>query len=300
VRFLSYFQKVALVASLGLALSVGWNGGGREAFAASKAAEAASDGAYRAKAGQVDLFLPANFAPTNGTYDVVVHFHGLAKAQESNVTEAGLNAAVISVNLGVASAKYSAAFRDPHAFDRLLTKTQRMVARSGRAKGAKIGRIALSAWSAGFASVSAILKQESARSRVDAVLLADGLHAAYADPKNHVIEERSLAKYVHLTEQAMRGEKLFVLTHSSIPTYGYPNVNDTVGAVLRLASVEKGSPPSSSPRSMHALYQIHRGDFYVTGFEGRGVSDHIDHIWAMGETMFPLLAARWNRQQTVT
>jgi hypothetical protein len=139
------------------------------------------------------------------------------------------------------------------------------------------------------------LKQDEARGRVDAVLLADGLHAAYSDPRKHTIDERSLAKYAKLSEEASRGEKLFVVTHSSIQTYGYANVSETVGTVLKLASMEKASPPSSSPRNMQAIYQVHRGDFHVTGYTGKGVNDHIDHIWAMGQTMYPLLAARWSK-----
>jgi hypothetical protein len=261
-----------------------------------KSVEKESEGPYRKQVGHLELFLPPGFSAVNGTYDVVFHFHGLSRAQEVNTTKAGLNAAVVSINLGVASDKYEQRFRDPHSFDALLATTHRLVVASKRAPGAKPGRVALSAWSAGFASVSAILKQESARSKVDAVLLADGLHAAYRDPKHHVVDERSLAKYARLSAEAMHGDKLFVLTHSSIPTYGYANVTETVGTLLRLASVEKGPPPATAPRSMQPIYQVHRGDFYVTGFEGHGVRDHIDHIWAMGDTMFPLLAARWSKR----
>lgn len=256
--------------------------------------ETTSDGGYRAKAGsKIELYLPPTFAPVNGKYDLILHFHGVARAQEANIVAAKLNAAIVSVNLGVQSDKYSHSFAAPAQFDRLLGTAQKLVQASGRANSAKVGRIALSAWSAGFASVSAILKQDEARGRVDAVLLADGLHAAYSDPKKHTIDERSLTKYAKLCEEASRGEKLFVLTHSSIQTYGYANVSETVGTVLKLASIEKATPPSASPRNMQAIYQVNRGDFHVTGYQGKGVADHIDHIWAMGQTMYPLLAARW-------
>jgi len=188
--------------------------------------ETTSDGGYRARSGSnIEVYLPPGFAASDGKYDLVLHFHGVARAQESNASAAKLNAAIVSVNLGVASDKYSTAFATPAQFDQLLATTHKLVQASGRAGSAQVGRIALSAWSAGFASVSAILKQDAARARVDAVLLADGLHAAYSDPKKHTIDERSLTKYARLTEEASRGEKLFVLTHSSITTYGYANVS---------------------------------------------------------------------------
>lgn len=267
----------------------------RPLAASSKRAATAPDGGYRAKSGKLDLFLPEDFKVEDGKYDLVLHFHGLARAQESNVTAAKLNAAVVSMNLGAVADKYGIAFRAPGSFDALVRRAHQMVLASGRAKGAKVGRIALSAWSAGFASVSAILKQEGAHDRVDAVFLADGLHASYSDPKKHTVNEHGLVKFARLSEEAAHGDKLFVITHSSIQTPGYANVTESVGVVLRLASLDKESPPPSAPRNMQPLYQINRGDLHITGFEGRGVSDHIDHIWAMGETMFPLLAARWSR-----
>lgn len=252
------------------------------------------DGAYRAKSGNLDLYLPPTFEAIDGTYDVVLHFHGLAKAQESNAKAANLNAAVVSLNLGIVADKYGKAFQAPGSFDALLNRAHRMVMASGRVSNtAKPGRVALSAWSAGFGSVSAILKQESAKKKVDAVFLADGLHAAYSDTKKHTIDDHGLVKFARLSEEAERGEKLFVITHSSIPTYGYANVTESVGTVMKLASIEKEAPPSSSPRNMHALYSVNKGDLHITGYEGHGVSDHIDHIWAMGQTMFPFLAARW-------
>lgn len=265
---------------------------------AKRAKTAAKDGAYRVKAGKADLFLPPNFHVVDRKYDVIVHFHGMPRAQEANVTAAGINAAVVSINLGSVPSRYGKWYRSPRALDRILAKTHRLVMASGRApRGARIGRVALSAWSAGFGAVGAIMKHEKARARVDAVLLADGLHAPYLDKRRHVIEESSLAKYVRLSEEAARGEKLFVLTHSSIPTYGYANVTETVGTVLRLASVEfeKDAPPPWAPRNMRPLYQVNKGDFHVIGYDGRSARDHIDHIWAMGETMYPLLAARWRR-----
>ena len=49
---------------------------------------------------------------------------------------------------------------------------------------------------------------------------------------------------------------------------------------------------------MTALYAVHRGDFHVTGVQGKRASDHLNHLLAMGETMFSLLAARWEARQS--
>ena len=151
------------------------------------AAERARLEASRVKFGHADLYVPTFFEPVDGTYDLVVHFHGIPSLQEDSFERAHVNAVVVSVNLGIASDAYSNAFRAPGSFERLLQQAQRALDRTGRAPGATLGRIALSAWSAGFASVSAILAQPGAADRVDAVLLEDGPHTMY-DAPGHIYE----------------------------------------------------------------------------------------------------------------
>jgi hypothetical protein len=264
--------------------------GGR---AADRAADEVTSEPARVKFGYADLYVPTFFRPVSGQYDLVIHFHGIPSLQEDNFERARVNAVVVSINLGIASDAYSNAFRAPGSFDALLDRTQRALDKTGRAPGARLGRIALSAWSAGFASVGAILKQPGVPERVDAVLLADGPHAAYVAP--HQIYEAGLEKWVRFADAASRGEKLFALTHSSIQTMGYPSTTETIGAILRLASVDKVPTPGIGPRGMHEIYESHLGSFHVEGFEGQTAKDHIDHIKGMSETLLPYLRARWAR-----
>jgi hypothetical protein len=250
---------------------------------------------YRAHFGRLDLYVPTFFHPEDGKYDLIVHFHGLAAAQESNVERTHLNAIVATMNLGVGSGPYEKPFRDRGAFSRLLATIDKEVVKSGRADGAHLGRIALSAWSAGYGSVGAILKFPSNLPRIDAVLLADCPHSDYADERHHVVDDGPLMKYAKVATAAIHGDKLFALTHSSITTTGYPNTTETIGELLKLVSVDKEPMVADGPRGMLEIYEGHRGDFHVKGFLGTGVKDHIDHIWGMNETLFPYLRDRWSR-----
>jgi hypothetical protein len=248
--------------------------------------------ASRVKFGHADLYVPTFFHAIGGMYDLVVHFHGIPSLQEENFERAHVNSIVVSVNLGLASDAYSDAFRAPGSFDALLRQAQRALDQTGRAPGATLGRIALSAWSAGFASVGAILKQPGVAERVDAVLLADGPHTMYDAP--HHVYEPGMEKWVRFAESAMRGEKLFALTHSSIQTVGYPSTTETIGELLRETSVDKVPAQATGPRGMRGIYESHRGSFHVAGFEGQTAKDHIDHIKGMSETLLPYLRERWS------
>jgi hypothetical protein len=252
---------------------------------------------YRAHFGRTDLYIPTFFHPVNGTYDLIVHFHGLAAAQESNVERARVNAVVASINVGVGSGPYESVFKQPWSFPNLLKVLDKQIQKSGRAGGAHLGRIALSAWSAGYGSVSAILRVPGNAKRIDALLLADGLHSDYADKRHTVVDDGPLRKYAAIAEQAMHGEKLFALTHSAITIERreYPSTTETIGELIKLVGAPREVIAADGPRGMLEVYESHAGDFHVRGYLGTGVKDHIDHIWGMNETLFPYLRDRWSK-----
>ncbi|WP_146650870.1 hypothetical protein [Labilithrix luteola] len=251
---------------------------------------------YRANLGNgAELFLPPWFAPRAGRYDLIVHFHGLGKLQESNLEHTKLDAAVVSVNHGVGTDAYGNAFKDPRAFADLVAAAEEEIDKSTRAHGAKLGRIALSAWSAGFVSISKILNDPVNVERIDAVLLADGFFTSFIDEKKHRMNVTPLEKFARIADSASRDEKLFAITHSSIPTSGYPSVTETVAKLLEMTGSAKIPLDTTGPGPMHALYGVDQGSFHVKGYEGVLAGDHIRQITSMGETLWPYLKTRWDR-----
>lgn len=254
---------------------------------------------YRAKlAHGAELYIPTWFSTRKGGYDLVVHFHGLGRLQEGNLDRSQLNVAVVSINMGVGTDHYANAFRDPQSFEKLVVDAQEEIAKSGRAGSAKVKRIALSAWSAGFVSVAKILSEPSNLDKVDAVLLADGFFTSFTNPKKRVINTASLDRFVALVDLASKGDKLFAITHTAIPTQDYPSVEETVAKLLELTSSTKTPSSNVGPRNMHETYVVDRGAFHVKGYEGVTAGDHIKQINAMGETLYPYLKARWEQPET--
>ena len=254
--------------------------------------------AHRAHFGAADLFVPAHFVATGAAYDVVLHQHGVLAWQEGAFARARLNAVLVSVNLGEGSTNYERWFSDPRAMGAILGQIDRAMDKSGRIAStdhARCSRVALSGWSAGFGGVGALLAQPASVQRIDAVLLEDGLHTSYVGA--NVPDRAVLAKYAAFAQLAMRGDKLFAITHSAVRAPGYASTTETVGALLDMTGVAKvalasqGSAPLGA--SARALYEAHRGAFHVQGFSGGGVEEHRDHVRRMDATLLPLLEARW-------
>ena len=286
------FLEVALAAGALAALTAST----RRARAEAPAAQAA----YRAHFGPADLLLPSHFRPHTragvAAYDVVIHQHGVLAWQEGAFARARVNAALVSVNLGEGSGPYERYFSDPRALDALVAQIERALDKSGRAPGARAGRIALSGWSAGFGGVGALLAQPTSVQRIDAVLLEDGLHTSYV--AGSLPDRGVLAKYASFARLAMQGDKLFAITHSAVRAPGYASTTETVSALLDMIAVAKvsiaasdsGAPFGSGAR---ALYEAHRGALHVRGFAGGGVEEHRDHVRHMDQTLLPLLETRW-------
>ena len=253
---------------------------------------------YRAKlAHRGELYVPTWFTPHRGTYDLIVHFHGLGKLQEGNLDRSQINAAVVSINLGVSTELYANAFRDPQSFQTLLADTQEEIDKSGRAQNAKLGRVALSAWSAGFVSVAKIMSDAANADRVDAVIVADGFFTSLSNLKKRTVNGASIERFATLAEAATKNEKLFMITHSSIPTVDYASTEETAAKLLEMTSSTKTPSKLVGPRNMHETYAVDRGAFHVKGYEGVTAGDHIKQITAMGETMYPSLKTRWEQSE---
>ena len=47
---------------------------------------------------------------------------------------------------------------------------------------------------------------------------------------------------------------------------------------------------------MHQFYKVDDGSFHIAGFEGTRAADHVRQLHAMGETAYPYLKARWDKQ----
>jgi hypothetical protein len=264
--------------------------------------ETLPDGSSRIFAMPLVLFVPAWLRPRDGKVDMVVHFHGGQHLQEANFTKSGLNAICISINLGIQAGDYGPFGKEgPAKLTRILDRALLVAELSSKVRP---DRVALSAWSAGFGSVGAFLQFKAVRDRVDAVLLADGLFTAYeGDPHARKLHEAGLRGTLAFAKAAAQREKLFILTHTAIPTVGYPSVAESTAWLmaqldLKQAGARQGAPRMSDRADGAPSYEAKVGGFLVTGYPGDSKQAHIDQITHMNETMFAPLKERWNAKRS--
>ncbi len=254
------------------------------------------------------LHVPPKFRSDDGAFDLYVHFHGNTQLVEESVAAAGVNALVYTVNAGNGSGPYEDKFSVVGVLDQTVDKIQETVKTRGL-RDAKVRRIALGAWSAGYGALAKLLDVAKNVERIDAVVVLDGIHAAYVDPKAKTVDPLRLSPFLRFAKLAAEGKRLFTITHSEIQGTNYASTSETADALLREVGAERApaeaTPPQvTSPTALAALpkaketrleqkTEAKKGKLHVRGFSGQTPDQHMAHLVQMSVTVLPELSERW-------
>ena len=65
----------------------------------------------------------------------------------------------------------------------------------------------------------------------------------------------------------------------------YASTTDTANALLASLKLSRRPVLKQGPLGMQQLSEAHGGGFHVLGFAGNSASDHVDHLYALGDWM---------------
>lgn len=236
------------------------------------------------------ISLPALDTPPE-RFDLFIHFHASDAARRGFVQE-GYPAVFVGYDLGEGSNAYRRAFDDPGAFLRLLASvTEALREHTGRP--ARLGRIVLSSWSAGFGATQRILKQHP--DRIHGLVLLDSLYAPQEkDPEGQekpgTVFAPALAPTLAFARRALRGERALFLSYSRVPTRGYASTGEVARYLTsQLGLEEQALDPGDNPRG--AVATLDRAGIHLRGFRGSDARAHCQHLALAAEASALLLKA---------
>ena len=248
-------------------------------LAQAKPSEDAPSGRRIDLAGEATLFVPEGYRPRDGAVDVVLHLHGAPRVIETALVEAKWPAVLVEFNRKGLSSVYSGPFSDRTLFPRLLDATLRAVRNEKLTDNPKLGRVAVSSFSAGFGGVRELLKVPEHFERIDALILADSLYCGYeGDKAARVVDPRLMAGFREFATLAASGRKTLVVSHSAQVPEGYASTTETADDLLRI--VEGRATPGRVDRGggWVEARSYRKGGLTVLGFEGAGPEDHMRHL----------------------
>ncbi len=217
------------------------------------------------------VLIPAQLdLPPDGGYDLLVHFHG-AEPIRKMLTPLGLGLVIATFDIGTLSGGYDRAFSAPGTFDAMLSSISREMSVVKNHPAARPRSIVLTSWSAGYGAIRRIMAAD--RDDIEAIVLLDSLYAGFA-PGAETPDPAELASFAALARSAARGGPILVVTHSSVPTYGYSSTVDTATYLLRDVGLDETlmAPPQGDPFGL--IRARDRNHFFVRGYAGRDAAAH--------------------------
>lgn len=232
----------------------------------------------------VEVYLPARYEAADSAR-LLIHFHGAAYVpmHAANAAPAPYVAAV--VNLGSGSAVYERAVADASTWPRLVAAIEDGLARRLDDTPALAGTY-LSAFSAGYGAVRALLRADSTFATLDGVILLDGLHTDYVPDRTPLADGEALNTtkmdpFLRLARAATEGDKQFLITHSEIFPGTYASTTETADYLLDRLALKRTPVLQWGPGGMQQLSEVRQGRFIVLGFAGNTAPDHVDHLHAL-------------------
>jgi hypothetical protein len=230
--------------------------------------------------GPAVLFVPERVGEVD-RFDILLHFHGSAFIAHTAAARSEHPIVAANVHLGSGSSVYERPFLDTAAFPLLLQTVEDSLSQYGLSPPR---RIFLSAFSAGYGAVRAILKLHA--DLVDGVLLLDGLHADY-EPAGLVLnqggrlDDSDLMPFVSFARIALTGGKRMLITHSEIFPGTFASTTETTDYIIEHVGLNREAVLEWGPGGMQLLSRVQEGRFTVLGFAGNTAPDHVDHFHAL-------------------
>jgi len=198
-------------------------------------------------------------------FALLVHFHGGEPARRLLVAS-GAEPVLVTVDAGKGSQRYAA----------LVTRAfqQKLLAAVEEKTGRSIGKLALSAWSAGYGAVREWLRV--APDSVNAVVLLDAAHASYGVDGRPA--EADLSPFLAVAERASRGSPFLWLTHSSIAPPGYASTTEVADALLEKVGARRHYAGLTDVHGVELRTGADAGALHVRGTTGTDPAAHCAHL----------------------
>ncbi|MBI4702127.1 MAG: hypothetical protein HY744_13420 [Deltaproteobacteria bacterium] len=197
-----------------------------------------------------------------GFLDLLVHFHG-AEAVRALLAPADLGLVIVAIDAGEGSQRYAEAFAAPSALGELVESVRRALAEQDGA-APRLGRLVVSAWSAGYGAVHQILLRRP--EGLDAVILLDGLHASYGPDGGLGVE--AIEPFLDFARRARDGKAMMVVTHSEIRPVGYASTSETASYLLHELGAQRRYAGLVALEGVEQKTSFAQGGLRVRGYTG--------------------------------
>lgn len=233
-----------------------------------------------------ELFVPQDYEVGEDGVHLVLHLHGAAWAAERNLTRSGEQAVLVTVVLNGLSQVYADLFSQPETFSRLLDEVEAKLRELGVTDSPHIGRLTVTSFSAGFGGVREMLKSQETYGRIDALVMADSIHAGFVGAaEERRVNPDHMQPFVRFAKDAAEGRRTLVISHSAIKPPTYASTTETANHIIAQVGGERTSVDEEWTDGLRCTSRYERGNLRIYGFAGDTGPDHMRHLHELWRLM---------------
>jgi hypothetical protein len=228
----------------------------------------------------VDVFIPGDIGA--GERTLLIHLFGASYIPMRAAAAASPRRIVAVINLGGGSSSYEGPLSDSVKWDRLIERVHaEVLARTNNQ--VRTTHTSVSAFSAGYGGVRALLGNDRIATSINEVILLDGLHVSYI-PERTVLSEGGaldsvrLAPFLRYAKRAAAGDVRMLVTHSEIFPGTFASTTETTDWLIRSLGLTRTPVLEWGPGGMQQISEARKGSLEILGFAGNTGPDHIDHL----------------------
>jgi hypothetical protein len=218
-------------------------------------------------------------------FDLIMHLHGEEPVRRELV-KSGAHLVLYTLTLDP-SQGYAPLFSGTGLYGAVVAEIEQALSKRA-GKPLHVGRVALSAWSAGFVGIEAALLQKESKD-VDAVILIDGLHAPRGDRSAF---EAQLQPFVDYAARAARGERFMFVSHSSIDPPSFASTTECAHYLIASLHGKPEAVKRTDALGLELIEYFGRGNFQVRGYAGNDKADHCAQLGVLRD-VYAALQRRW-------
>jgi hypothetical protein len=226
-----------------------------------------------------ELYIPSSFVPEGNAIDIVFHIHGSAQTAEENLYKSGVNAVLVAFHIQGFSTVYRNYFSDQTKFQILLEEVLAKLKLKYPDKTPEIGYLCMTAFSAGYAGIREILKDQKYYDQIDAIFLADALHTNYVKGKH--VDPDQMKDFLKFALDAAEGKKRFIMSHSRVEPGNYASTTECADYLTSGVGALCEEVSQKNELGMEMESKCEKGKFAIYGFKGDSAKDHMNNFYSM-------------------
>lgn len=231
------------------------------------------------------LYIPDHFrADQTSNTELLLFFHGAAWVAEQNFEDAGKNAVLLTMSMGMD--KYSQTFSTSGALERLIREAERALA-DASVTSAPVERICLSSFSGGYGAVREILNSGVRSEQITDVVLADSLYGPRVPGHDDQLVTTATQPFLEFAREAAEADtgKRFFFSQLYPPEEKHRGNTTTIAAyyLTDTLAVKRLPADGQNSRGAKLLYRADKGGFHVLGYIGMTTQDHFEHYYAIAD-----------------